>query len=153
MTPHVHDGVRDEVFDATQALRATGLRVTSQRVAVLDALAGRPHAAVDELHAAVAERIAGIALQTVHGIVNDLTDAGIAQRVSLPGAASALYELARGDNHHHVQCIACGRVEDVPCAVGAAPCLHPSHDHGMRVLEASVTFRAICHECERNGIG
>ncbi|OCG73891.1 Fur family transcriptional regulator [Microbacterium sediminis] len=153
MIPDVHDGVRDEAFDATQALRATGLRVTSQRIAVLEALAGRPHAAVDELHAAVSEQIPGIALQTVHGIVNDLTDAGIAQRVSLPGAPSALYELGRNDNHHHLQCVVCGKVEDVPCVVGAAPCLHPSHDHGMRVLEASVTFRAICPECERNGNG
>lgn len=97
--------------------------------------------------------IPGIALQTVHGIVGDLTTASIAQRVSLPGAPSALYELAAHDNHHHVQCIVCGQVEDVPCVIGAAPCLDPSHTHGMRVLEASVTFRAICPSCERNGIG
>lgn len=129
-------------------LRAAGLRVTSQRVAVLEVLDQRPHAAVDEIHADVQRRIPGIALQTVHGIVNDITTAGIAQRVSLPGATSALYELAADDNHHHLQCVSCGRVEDVDCAVGAAPCLHPSHDRGMRILEASVTFRAVCAECD-----
>lgn len=139
--------------NATDALRRAGLRVTAQRVAVLDSLALHPHASVDKLHADVQDRIPGIALQTVHGIVNDLTASGLAQRVSLPGATSALYEVAAQDNHHHVQCVVCGRVEDVPCAVGEAPCLHPSHDHGMRVLEASVTFRAICPECERNGNG
>jgi len=153
MIPDAHDTAVAEAFDATRALRGAGLRVTSQRSAVLDAMAGRPHAAVDELHAAVSAHIPGIALQTVHGIVNDLTAAGIVQRVSLPGAPSALYELGRGDNHHHLQCVVCGKVEDVPCVVGHAPCLHPSHDHGMRVLEASVTFRAICPECERNGNG
>jgi len=138
-------------FEAAPELRAAGLRVTAQRAAVLEALHASPHAAVDLLHAAVRERVPGIALQTVHGVVNDLTDAGLIRRVSLPGAPSALYELHRADdNHHHVQCISCGRVEDVECAVGAAPCLHPSHDHGMRVLEANVTFRAICAECERN---
>lgn len=153
MIPDAHDTAVAEAFDATRALRGAGLRVTSQRIAVLDAMAGRPHTAVDELHAAVSAHIPGIALQTVHGIVNDLTAAGIVQRVSLPGAPSALYELGRGDNHHHLQCVVCGKVEDVPCVVGHAPCLHPSHDHGMRVLEASVTFRAICPECERNGNG
>jgi Fur family ferric uptake transcriptional regulator len=142
-----------DAFVATDALRLAGLRVTAQRVAVLEALAGHPHAAVDELHATVAQRIPGIALQSVHGIVNDVTTAGIVRRVSLPGAPSALYELFRGDNHHHLQCVSCGRVEDVECTVGEAPCLHPSHDHGMRVLEASVTFRAICPECERKSLG
>jgi len=75
------------------------------------------------------------------------------QRVNLPDVGSALYELRSDDNHHHVQCVSCGRVEDVSCAIGAAPCLHPSHDHGMRILEAAVTYRALCHECERNSNG
>lgn len=133
---------------APDMLRRAGLRVTAQRTAVLDALSGTGHAAVDELHERVQDRIPGIALQTVHGIVNDLTAAGIAQRVSLPGATSALYELARGDNHHHVQCVVCGRVEDVECVVGEAPCLAPSDTHDMRILEAAITFRGICSDCE-----
>lgn len=139
---------RAEVVDAPTMLRAAGLRVTTQRSAVLDVLRQSAHVAVDELHERVHEQIPGIALQTVHGIVNDITAAGIAQRVSLPGASSSLYELARGDNHHHVQCVVCGRVEDVDCVVGEAPCLTPSHDHDMRILEASVTFRGICADCE-----
>ena len=134
--------------DSATRLRAAGLRVTAQRLAVLDALSEVAHAAVDELHERVQAQMPGIALQTVHGIAGDLTAAGIAQRVSLPGAASALYELARGDNHHHVQCIVCGRVEDVECAIGEAPCLTPSDAHGMRIVEAAVTFRGICENCE-----
>ncbi|QTV79410.1 Fur family transcriptional regulator [Microbacterium sp. NIBRBAC000506063] len=134
-----------------ERLRSAGLRVTAQRVAVLDALARQPHAPAEALHAGLRERVPGIALPTVHGIVNDLTAAGIVRRVSLPDVGRALYEIEADDNHHHVQCVSCGRVEDVPCAVGAAPCLHPSHDHGMRVIEASVTYRAICQQCERNG--
>ncbi|GGF45886.1 transcriptional repressor [Microbacterium sorbitolivorans] len=134
--------------DAPTRLRGAGLRVTAQRVAVLEALSQTAHAAVDELHESVQREIPGIALQTVHGIVNDFTTAHVAQRVSLPGASSALYELARGDNHHHVQCIVCGRVEDVECVVGAAPCLTPSDAHGMRIVEAAVTFRGICEDCE-----
>lgn len=139
---HVHAPV-----DAPARLRAAGLRVTAQRVAVLEALSQSAHAPVDALHEMVHRDIPGIALQTVHGIVNDLTNARIAQRVSLPGAASSLYELARGDNHHHVQCVVCGRVEDVECVVGEAPCLTPSDPHGMRILEAAVTFRGICNDC------
>jgi len=138
-----------EMVTSEERLRGAGLRVTAQRVAVLDALATHPHAPAEALHAGVRERVPGIALPTVHGIVNDLTAAGIVRRVSLPDIGRALYELHMDDNHHHVQCIECGRVEDVACAIGEAPCLHPSHDHGMRIIEASVTYRAICSECER----
>jgi len=133
-----------------ERLRAAGLRVTVQRVAVLDALAVRPHASAETVFSALREELSGVALPTVHGILGDLTGAGLVRRVSLPDAGSALYEVQDAfDNHHHLQCIECGRVEDVACAVGEAPCLHPSHDHGMRILEASVTYRAICSDCER----
>ncbi|WP_052460567.1 Fur family transcriptional regulator [Microbacterium gorillae] len=136
------------------ALRGAGLRVTAQRAAVYSALATQPHAPVDVLHATVRESVPGIAVQTVHGVVNDLTTAALVRRISLPGNDRALYELNDpADNHHHLQCIRCGRVEDVACAVGQAPCLTPSDDHGMRVLEATVTFRAICSDCERNEHG
>ncbi len=135
---------------APERLRAAGLRVTVQRVAVIETLAARPHASAESVFSSLRDRLSGVALPTVHGILGDLTGAGIVRRVSLPDAASALYEVQdEFDNHHHLQCVECGRVEDVACAVGEAPCLHPSHDHGMRIIEASVTYRAICSDCER----
>ena len=137
-------------IESPELLRAAGLRVTVQRVAVLDELSAKPHASAETVYSKLKRHLSGVALPTVHGILNDLTGAGIVRRVSLPDAASALYEVQHvDDNHHHLQCIECGRVEDVACAVGEAPCLHPSHDHGMRILEATVTYRAICSDCER----
>lgn len=143
----------DTVTDFPAQLRLAGLRVTNQRVHVLEALLQHPHASADAVFGSIREALPGIAPATVHSILGDLTAAGIVRRVSLPDVGSALYELQHDDNHHHVQCVYCGRVEDVACAVGAAPCLHPSHDHGMRILEAAVTYRALCPECERNGNG
>ncbi len=140
-------------IDAQQRLRAAGLRVTVQRIRVLEAVAERPHASADVVFTSIRDALPGVAVATVHGVLNDLTAAGIVQRVNLPDVGSALYELRSDDNHHHVQCVSCGRVEDISCAIGAAPCLHPSHDHGMRILEAAVTYRALCHECERNSNG
>lgn len=137
-----------EVVEA--ALRSAGLRLTAQRAAVYRALANSPHSSADVIHAAVLTEVFGIALPTVHNVLGDLTNAGVASRVSLPDSDRALYELhVAEDNHHHMQCVSCGRVEDIECAIGHAPCLIPSQNHGMRVLEAAVTFRAICSECER----
>lgn len=135
---------------AEEALRRADLRVTAQRVAIYRTLAEHPHSSADVVFTQVREDVPGIALPSVHNVLGDLVSAGIVRRVSLPDSDRALYELAEpANNHHHVQCIMCGSVQDVECAVGHAPCLTPSHDHGMRVLEATVTFRAICSECER----
>ena len=134
--------------DWVDTLRAKGLRATSQRVAVLDFLHHNPHAAVEAVYQALSPKLPTISLQAIHLIVQDLTGQGIIRRVSLPDSTSARYETRIDDNHHHVQCIQCGRIEDVDCAVGHAPCLDPSHAHGMRVVEAQVVFRGICHDCE-----
>jgi len=139
--------------DFSAQLRSKGLRVTTQRVHVLETLRQHPHSSAETVFAGLRDELPGISTGTVHGILNDLTSADVVRRVSLPDVGSALYELHSADNHHHLQCVQCGRVEDVACAIGAAPCLHPSHDHGMRILEAAVTYRALCPECERNGNG
>ncbi|WP_295011469.1 Fur family transcriptional regulator [uncultured Microbacterium sp.] len=138
-------------MDTSAILHDAGLRVTVQRIAVLQALALSPHSSADRLHTAVTG--SGIALPTVHAILGDLVEAGVARRVSLPDADRALFEVEPDDNHHHMQCVRCGRLETVSCSVGAAPCLHPAEDHGMRLLEASVTYRAICRACEEASPG
>ena len=67
-------------------------------------------------------------------------------------ALPALYETRVGDNHHHAICISCGRVEDVECAVGHAPCLTPHWDEGtqpMTIQIADVMYQGICGDCQR----
>ena len=134
--------------DWVNALRAKGLRATNQRVAVLDYLHRYPHAAVEAVYQGISPRLPTISLQAIHLIVQDLSGRGLIRRVSLPDSASARYETRIDDNHHHIQCISCGRIEDVDCAVGHAPCLDPTHAHVMRVIEAQVVFRGICDNCE-----
>ena len=51
------------------------------------------------------------------------------------------------DNHHHMVCTSCGRVDDVDCVVGAAPCLHVPDDAGYAVRSAEVTFWGLCPDC------
>ncbi|MFC4222916.1 Fur family transcriptional regulator [Lysinibacter cavernae] len=135
--------------DWAAELRAAGLRATSQRVAVLTYLDHNPHSDAETILRGVLETLPTVSIQAVHGIVNDLTAAQIVRRVDLADSHSAQYETRTKDNHHHVQCIECGRVEDVDCAVGHAPCLTPSDTHGMRIIETDLTFRGLCTSCER----
>ena len=126
-------------------LRDAGLRVTRPRLAVLDALAGHPHADADTLVTVARQAHPTLSPQAVYGVLKALVAVGLARRVE-PAGAPALYEVRVGDNHHLV-CRSCGAVADVDCAVGAAPCLAPSDTAGFVVDEAEVVFWGLCQEC------
>jgi Fur family ferric uptake transcriptional regulator len=59
----------------------------------------------------------------------------------------ARYEARVGDNHHHVVCRSCGAIADVDCAIGDAPCLAASDDHGYSIDETEVTHWGVCPHC------
>ncbi|MCK6081499.1 transcriptional repressor [Microbacterium sp. EYE_5] len=132
--------------DATATLRDAGLRVTESRVAVLDALARAPHASADAVFVEVAPGLPKASRQSVYNALGDFVDAGIVRRIE-PAGRPMLFELRVDDNHHHLVCTSCGAVQDVDCAVGAAPCLHPSDDHGFVVASAEVTYWGLCGAC------
>src|SRR3954469_14985333 len=64
---------------------------------------------------------------------------GSSRRVRLPGSSGG-----GGGNHHHLVCRTCGRLDDVDCATGEAPCLVPVNDWDFVVDEAEVTYWGIC---------
>ncbi|MGK8487857.1 Fur family transcriptional regulator [Nocardia asiatica] len=127
-------------------LRAAGLRVTAPRIAVLNAVAARPHADADTVAATVREALGSVSTQAVYDVLHACVRAGILRRIE-PAGSSALYETRIGDNHHHLVCRSCGAVVDVDCAVGAAPCLDPSDAHGFVIDEAEVVFWGLCPTC------
>lgn len=132
----------------SELLRERGLRATEGRLAALAFIDAHPHNSAAAIHAALTGEQPSLSLQSVHNIVNDLTESGMLRRIDPPDSGSALYETRLHDNHHHLQCMICHRIEDVDCALGEAPCLAPSESHGMRIVEATITFRGVCADCD-----
>src|SRR5687768_11408150 len=124
-------------------LRDASLRVTRPRLAVLEAVHAHPHADTDTVITAVRESGLGVSHQAVYDVLRALTDAVVLRRIQ-PSGATARYETRVGDNHHHVVCRSCGAIGDVDCAVGDAPCLTASDDHGFVVDEAEVVYWGTC---------
>ena len=129
-----------------ELLRERGLRVTQGRLAVLDVLAQQPHADADAVHRALIASGQGISVQSVHNVLADLAGAGVLRRFE-PERSAARYERRVDDNHHHAVCRVCGRVDDVDCVVGEAPCLHADAPPGFTVQAAEVTFVGVCADC------
>lgn len=133
--------------DLTGRLKAAGLRSTAPRRAVLEALRPGGHLDASEVYDQVRQDLTGTSLQAIYGVLGALTEAGLVRKIEPVGSA-ARFEARVGDNHHHLICTSCGRIEDVSCAIGEAPCLVPSEDHGFRIESAEVTFNGLCPDCQ-----
>ncbi len=134
--------------DPAQKLRENGVQVTAQRLAVLRALAQRPHSTADKIAEAVRAEIGAISRQAVYDSLSMLADKCLIRRIQ-PAGSPALYEDRVGDNHHHVICRTCGKTEDVDCAVGETPCLTAADDLGYEIDEAEVIYWGICAACRK----
>ena len=77
---------------------------------------------------------------------------GLVRRIQ-PSGSPARYEARVDDNHHHLVCRACGRMVDVDCAVGTAPCLTADDDAGYEIDEAEVIYWGRCPDCVARAAG
>jgi Fur family transcriptional regulator, stress-responsive regulator len=139
-----------QTSDVTERFRRQGVQVTAQRLAVMRAVSGHPHATTDEIEEIVREEIGAVSRQAVYDALGVLTDKGLIRRIQ-PARSPARYEHRVDDNHHHLVCRSCGATEDVDCAVGRTPCLNASDDHGFAVDEAEVIYWGLCPDCLRAG--
>lgn len=129
--------------DPGTLLREHGLRVTSQRLAVLRAVARRPHSTAETVAEHVRAEIGAISRQAVYDALGALTDKGLLRRIE-PAGSPALYD-PRLDDHHHLVCRTCGRTVDVDCA-GETHCQR-AVDPEFRVDRTEVTFWGTCAAC------
>ena len=132
--------------DHEQQLRRKGVQVTAQRLAVMRAVAARPHATADELIGEVRAAIGSISRQAMYDSLGVLVDKYLLRRIQ-PAGSAARYEDRVGDNHHHLICRGCSVMFDIDCAVGDTPCLIADDDHGFEIDEAEVIYWGYCPQC------
>src|SRR3954470_8616283 len=129
----------------TDALRERGLRVTSQRVVLLEALHGLGrHATAEELARSAGERLPGLALPTVYAALELFEDLGLVRRVQAGGAV--LFDPV-ADGHAHLTCRRCGAVVDVDAAVDTGAAMRAARRAGARVDAGEVVLRGLCATC------
>jgi Fur family peroxide stress response transcriptional regulator len=131
-----------------QALEAGGQRFTEQRAAVYRFLAATDsHPTADEVFLHVRHELPGISLATVYKSLETLVGCGLAVKLAYADG-SARYD-GRTDPHHHVRCLACGRVSDVPARMpdDAVVQLREA-THGFRVTGYVLELTGYCQGCD-----
>jgi Fe2+ or Zn2+ uptake regulation protein len=140
--------------DASSTLQQHGLRATATRVATLAVLRGIPHATADQVETSVRERLGAVSTQAVYDVLGALERAGLVRKIE-PAGHPARFETRVLDNHHHVVCRSCGRIDDIDCVEGDAPCLEAGSSAavGFVIDEAEIVFWGLCPSCQLNPAG
>ena len=98
-----------------ERLAASGMRRTSARQAILEAFfAAETHVTAEDIAVEVHRRFPSVDVSTVYRTLDTLEQLGIVDHTHL-AHGPAIFHMA-DDDHQHLVCERCGRVEEVPPA-------------------------------------
>jgi Fur family peroxide stress response transcriptional regulator len=130
-------------------LRATGHRITPQRVAIIREFVGREdHPSAEDIHTSLDDDFPMMALSTVYSTVALLAEMGEAVEVS-PATEQTRFDPNVGD-HCHLTCLACGRIMDLPLdACGdVSDFMSAARDAGFEPVRGVYQILGYCEECQ-----
>lgn len=139
-------------LENSSLLKAKGLKVTNQRLAVLKAFqdSSRRHLSAEDIYRGLINAEPEIAFATVYRVLTQLSDAGILTSTHFE-SGKATFELNEGGHHDHMICVSCGavvefydkKIEDLQEFI--------AQQHGFRLLSHSLALYGLCSHSECKG--
>lgn len=137
-----------------EKLRGKGLKVTQQRMLVLQTLADRSgsHMAAEDIYELIRERYPEIGLATVYRTLQLLLEMQLVDRINLDDGC-VRYEIGHlfeGDtkhNHHHLICRVCGKVLPFEDDLLDELERHIEEDTGFHIQDHQLKFYGHCKDC------
>lgn len=131
--------------DVTELLTERALKVTPQRVAVLEFLHGNPgHPAVDDVYQQVRRRLPYISRATIYNTVATLVEAGLLQEILIQQEKTHVD--GNVHPHHHFKCVRCEKVDDIEYGI-LTPDRASKQMEGYRVTGVKVVMEGVCRDC------
>jgi Fe2+ or Zn2+ uptake regulation protein len=133
---------------ASETLRARGLRMTSQRKVILEALErADEHLDAETLYERVRKRDQAVGLATVYRTLNVLVKAGLIQQRFLDQDRSrGYYEVDRAE-HYHFTCHRCGKVIEFQTGLMGQIRAQLGEQYGVQIGHTYLHFEGLCAEC------
>ena len=136
-------------------LREKGLKVTSQRLMVLNILSahGDEHLTVEEIYDLAKEESPEIGLATIYRTVQVLLELRVIEKVTFDDGF-ARYELngeetGSGHRHHHAICTQCGKVYSLETDLLDTLEKQVFESLGFEVTDHEVKLYGLCSACRR----
>ena len=132
--------------ELTELLRRRGQRVTPQRLVLHRVLRQRDaHVTAEEALRAVGSQLPNVSLPTIYATFELFEELGIVRRVAMEGGP-ILFD-SRTQDHNHVACRRCGRVEDIEVPVDDERVRRAARAAGYEPERTDVVVVGLCSDC------
>ena len=139
-----------------ELLKENGLKVTTQRIAILEVLDSRPdkHLTAEEIYDCVKERYPEIGLATVYRTIQLLSELHLIDKLNLDDGY-VRYEIGKlgkenfEHHHHHLICHNCGNVFSFEDDLLETLEQRIYESKGFRVVDHEVKLFGYCTKCQR----
>lgn len=130
-------------------VREMGLKVTSQRLAILEALTdGRAHVTAQEVFEVVNSRHPEIGFATVYRFLRKMTELNYVTEVRM-GGLPARYELTPHHHHDHLTCTRCGRIVEFENMQIESLQSAVAREHGFLLTHHVLELYGLCRHCQK----
>lgn len=137
-----------------QLLKDKGLKVTNQRVLILEALASCPdkHLTAEEIYELVKVDYPEIGLATVYRTIQMLLDLNLVDRINLDDGY-VRYEIGNRNadtskhHHHHLICLSCNKVISFEDDLLEELEKKITDKEGFQIVDHEVKLYGYCKEC------
>ncbi len=140
---------RERLEAMWEGLRASGLRLTPQRLAICEILAtSRDHPTAYEIHRRLRRRFPTMSLATVYKTLDALARLGLVSVLGDAGDGRVHYD---GDTAPHINlvCLACHRVEDLEGVEIQSLHRRVAARSGYVLRGARLVYYGLCPDCQR----
>ncbi|AXH15415.1 Fur family transcriptional regulator [Malaciobacter mytili] len=134
------------MMNYTTLLKEYDLKVTPQRVAIVEELYMNGHMNIDDLYKKLLSKFPSISLATIYKNVNAMIEKVFLNEVKIPNAKS-VYELVK-EEHSHLVCSSCGKIEDIELDTSSL-LKEAISSKNYTIKETSVVFTGICPDCSK----
>lgn len=127
-------------------------RMTSQREVIIEELRNvKTHPTADQVYDIVRKRLPKISLGTVYRNLEVLSDLNLIKKLEVGGTQKRFD--GNIDDHYHIRCKVCGKVEDISVDAISVNCLEDinSLSKGYTELTFSLELIGICPDCAKKG--
>lgn len=129
--------------DLTNELKMKGIRLSHQRLKVLEFLAGQMiHPTADQIYTGLLKEIPTLSKTTVYSTLNALVDAGMVRMINIEDH-EVRYDI-RVENHGHFKCEACGTIYDFDADIDSLSTGGLNH---FEIKDKNIYFKGTCPSC------
>jgi len=129
--------------EQNQELRKAGLKITLPRVKILQILetteSSSQHMSAEEVYRALLDAGEDVGLATVYRVLTQFESAGLVNRHHFETGHS-VFELATGEHHDHMVCVASGEVVEFTDAVIEQRQREIAAQHGYELIDHSLVL-------------